>query len=671
MATVSENTVGIKLAVTGASAMANHFRQSAVAMERFNTQIQRGVSALARWGVAMVSLQTLSRFYSAAQESAVAVAQLSRALASTGQVANATTVEFIEQAQALQRLTGVSDEAVLAVQRTLLSFGAQADTVKELTPLVLDLAAAMGTDAVNAAKLVGRALDGEVIQLDRLNIRAKNTTELMQKMRAAFGGQAAAEFGARGGLARLAVSLGEFEETMGRLMMSGSDQFWARLADGIDRVSGAMDRFSATNTGTTRLFGQLADWAGQLSNINFTRIALLIEMLSFALQEIDALLGIEQKMKETETPGAAGAGAGPELATLSEMLAVERDRLAIKQRFADNDVERIDYLDQQLAIVREMEEIKRRELSLGMVDGEMTKTGLETAKAINDLTSQRLGIEKEILQIEAERAAERRRQFESTFPGGTQARFDEFRERSALEAQMGGGRLGIVAGIQEAMIQLGTSAQIVGRAMTTFIGGAGDSIAGGNKGLLTMTMTWGQALKSIAGGILNSVIDAISRMFAEWIVGRLLVSTVEKTAAAGELAAKAPVALMDSITSFGVAAAVGIAALLAAMAALGSFESGGYTGAGPRQAPAGVVHRGEYVVPAGTVQSLGLDWFEAAAAGMLPSAANQAPSTGPRALNQKLNVFLDRRAWIAASRDDIEAIAIDAMSRAGWRTAGA
>jgi len=220
-------------------------------------------------------------------------------------------------------------------------------------------------------------------------------------------------------------------------------------------------------------------------------------------------------------------------------------------------------------------------------------------------------------------------------------------------------------------MQLGTSAQIVGRAMTTFIGGAVDSIAGGIRGLLSMTMSWADALRSIAGGIFNSVIDAISRMFAEWIVGRLLVSSVEKASAAGELAAKAPVALMDSITSYGVAAAVGVAALLAAMAALGSFESGGYTGSGPRHAPAGVVHRGEYVVPANSVQSLGLDWFEAAAAGMVPSSSGQTPAAGTRALNQKLNVYLDKRAWLAASRDDIEAIAIDAMARAGWRTPGA
>jgi len=38
----------------------------------------------------------------------------------------------------------------------------------------------------------------------------------------------------------------------------------------------------------------------------------------------------------------------------------------------------------------------------------------------------------------------------------------------------------------------------------------------------------------------------------------------------------------------------------------GSFDEGGYTGAGPRSEAAGVVHRGEYVMPAEAVRSLGV-----------------------------------------------------------------
>ena len=39
---------------------------------------------------------------------------------------------------------------------------------------------------------------------------------------------------------------------------------------------------------------------------------------------------------------------------------------------------------------------------------------------------------------------------------------------------------------------------------------------------------------------------------------------------------------------------------------ISSFDEGGYTGSGPRSAPAGVVHRGEYVMPKEVVEALGL-----------------------------------------------------------------
>jgi hypothetical protein len=313
---------------------------------------------------------------------------------------------------------------------------------------------------------------------------------------------------------------------------------------------------------------------------------------------------------------------------------------------------------------------------------EAGKLAIEHRRALLEIERERAKVAQEILKQDEERVKEflklanlqeeelerRRKLVEATYPGRAQQSFDEFRQRQALERQMGGGlELGAIAGMQEAVAEIGTSAQIVGRAMTTYIGGAVDSIAGGIRGLLSMTMTWGDALKSIGTGILNSVIDAISRMFAEWIIGRILVTKAEVVATGIETAAKAPGALLTSISSYGVAAAVGVAALIAAMAAIGgSFASGGYTGAGSRTEPAGIVHRGEYVVPASAVSRIGVDSLrDMTAGGFGPSAS---PASGGRSLNQNFNIFMDRRAWIDANRDDIEAIAIDAMRRSGWRT---
>jgi hypothetical protein len=152
-----------------------------------------------------------------------------------------------------------------------------------------------------------------------------------------------------------------------------------------------------------------------------------------------------------------------------------------------------------------------------------------------------------------------------------------------------------------------------------------DGVAESIKGLLKGTMSWGDALRNIGGSIINGVIDAISRMFAEWIIGRALaaVKNILFSTAEGEadLAAKTPGAVMTSISSWGIAAALGLAAVLAVIASLGGFASGGYTGDGAKLEPAGVVHRGEFVMPAGAVSRIGVPALEAMRSGDRDSGA--------------------------------------------------
>ncbi len=152
------------------------------------------------------------------------------------------------------------------------------------------------------------------------------------------------------------------------------------------------------------------------------------------------------------------------------------------------------------------------------------------------------------------------------------------------------------ASLTEIRNQFGTTAQSIARGFRSVIGSAVDGVAGSIGGLIRGTMTWGDALRNIGSSILNGVIDAIARMFAEWIVGRLAVKGVEIASAGAEAAAKAPGALLTSISSYGVAAALGIAGLVAAMAAIsGAFADGGRP---PVGRPALVGERGpELFVP--------------------------------------------------------------------------
>ncbi|TWI52986.1 lambda family phage tail tape measure protein [Pseudomonas duriflava] len=73
-------------------------------------------------------------------------------------------------------------------------------------------------------------------------------------------------------------------------------------------------------------------------------------------------------------------------------------------------------------------------------------------------------------------------------------------------------------------------------------------------------------------------------------------TTATQTAAAATTTASwTPAAIAASIGSFGTAAAVGLAAVVAALAFSKGFSKGGYTGDGGVNDPAGVVHKGEVV----------------------------------------------------------------------------
>lgn len=119
------------------------------------------------------------------------------------------------------------------------------------------------------------------------------------------------------------------------------------------------------------------------------------------------------------------------------------------------------------------------------------------------------------------------------------------------------------------------TAKDIAGAFKNVIQSAVEGVSQSITGLIQGTMTWGNALRNIGTNILNGVINAISRMFAEWIVGRLAVKVVEIASSKAEAIAAAPAALLNSIKSYGVAALIGGAAFAAVMASFGAFADGG------------------------------------------------------------------------------------------------
>lgn len=204
--------------------------------------------------------------------------------------------------------------------------------------------------------------------------------------------------------------------------------------------------------------------------------------------------------------------------------------------------------------------------------------------------------------------------------------------------------------------QLGTTAQIVGSAFTNLVGGAINTISSGITGLITRTQTWMGFLSNIGSMILNEIVSAIVKMFVAWVIGERTKTAVVTAGAGQEAAAKAPGALFDSISSWGVAAAIGAAALIAALA---SFDAGGYTGDGGRLQPAGVVHRGEWVMPADTVRQFGHANMAMIQGGQMPVLRGG----DSRANNIHITPIMDPRSAAEYMRDHIEVIAADVFRR--------
>ena len=118
---------------------------------------------------------------------------------------------------------------------------------------------------------------------------------------------------------------------------------------------------------------------------------------------------------------------------------------------------------------------------------------------------------------------------------------------------------------------------------------------------------------------------------------------------------------------------LGIAAMGAVLAAgyalvNGGFAEGGFTGPGGKFEPAGIVHRGEYVMPQETVNRMGVGALDSIASGNgTPSdLANGGGAFGGLAQPKEQNIYMlfDPAKFTQMQREHIEAIFVDMSKKA-------
>ena len=199
--------------------------------------------------------------------------------------------------------------------------------------------------------------------------------------------------------------------------------------------------------------------------------------------------------------------------------------------------------------------------------------------------------------------------------------------------------------------QWGSWAQQTAATFSNVFNTAISSISNGITGLIMGTMTWGQALAAIGNTILTTIIQSIVQMGVRWVATQILMATVGKALAAASVAATVPMAAaqaavwatpatLSTIASYGTAAAAAPGMIAGAQGlvlaqSLAAFKTGGYTGDGNPNDVAGIVHRGEFVVPADVVDRIGLSTLQSmtAAGASDPGAFTSSAAPGPITLN--------------------------------------
>jgi len=218
-------------------------------------------------------------------------------------------------------------------------------------------------------------------------------------------------------------------------------------------------------------------------------------------------------------------------------------------------------------------------------------------------------------------------------------------------------------------------------AVSGVLGDATSGLSDGIYGLITQTEDLNDALANVATTIGQSIIKAISDMAAQWLIYQALelagvqtntaakiagaqaaasaqiaaisatttaaatattATTATQTAAAAETAAAwTPAAIASSIGSFGTAAAIGLAAVVAALAFKGGFKKGGYTGDAGVNDVAGVVHGKEFVFDAAATSRIGVDNLEALRAGKLDTSIGKASAAMIAANNDNRSTVIN------------------------------
>ena len=188
---------------------------------------------LASFGVTLLA-GSIVRLAKLSGEQRLAEKKLSTALGGTSQA-------LLDQASALQQLTGFGDENIITAQSALAAYIEEEESIKRATKATLDFASAKGMDLAAAADLVGKTVGSSTNALSRYGIEVQGVVGSAERLDSALSGLNA-KFGGQSE-ARLDTFIGQLELAGGNLGDVGED-IGAELVPALTEALKSFNKFA-------------------------------------------------------------------------------------------------------------------------------------------------------------------------------------------------------------------------------------------------------------------------------------------------------------------------------------------------------------------------------------------------------------------------------------------
>ena len=230
-------------------------------------------------------------------------------------------LDLMNQASKLQKITLFGDEETIKAQALIAAFVDEADQIKQIIPLVQDMAAAKGMDLANAADLVSKTLGSSTNALSRYGIEVKGavgSTErlasLAKGMGDAFAGSAEAMAKAgTGPVKQFFNALGDMQERIGGKLiptLNKAAKFFTKLVtpkasdqlrqekDDVNMLIGVITDEITTKKDRLTLLNKLqSQYPDFLGNLNIEKVTNkeLVDQLKLVNTEYDKKIALAIK----------------------------------------------------------------------------------------------------------------------------------------------------------------------------------------------------------------------------------------------------------------------------------------------------------------------------------------------------------------------------------------